>query len=85
MSTMADDPCRVRLALRFRTAEQARRAASALEPDNEGFIKTTLKGRVLSAEAEAGSIPALLHTLDDYLACLCVAARLDPAGRPDGD
>jgi hypothetical protein len=74
---MADDPCRVRLALQFRTAEQARRAAAALEPDNEGFIKTKLKGRTLTAEAGAGSIPAILHTLDDYLACLSVAARLD--------
>lgn len=81
---MADDPCRVRLALRFRTAEQARRAASALEPDNEGFIKTTLRGRVLSAEAESGSIPAILHTLDDYLACLSVATRLDASEKKQG-
>ncbi len=74
---MEDHRCSVRLSFRFGTAAQARRAKKALEPDNEGFIKTTLKGRVLTAEADAGSIPALLHTLDDYLACLSVAARLD--------
>ena len=85
MRTMFDDPCRVRLSLQFRTAEHARRAARALEPDNEGFIRTTLKGRTLVAEAEAGSIPALLHTLDDYLACLSVASRMDTSEKPPGD
>ena len=78
---MDGDRCRVRLSLRFGTAGQARRAAAALEPDNEGFIKTRLKGRTLSAEAEAGTIPALLHTLDDYLACLVVASRLEASNR----
>jgi len=73
---MEDHECSVRLTLRFDTAEQARRVAKALEPDNEGLLKTTLKGRTLLAEADAASIPALLHTLDDYLACLSVAARL---------
>ena len=82
---MDGDRCRVRLSLRFGTAGQARRAAAALEPDNEGFIKTRLKGRTLSAEAEAGTIPALLHTLDDYLACLCVAARLDASEKTQED
>jgi hypothetical protein len=76
-----DIRCRVRLSVRFATAGEARRAAAALEPDNEGFIRTTLKGRVLEAEAAASSIPALLHTMDDYLACLSVAARLGPAGK----
>ena len=76
MIAMEEHECSVRLTLRFDTAEKARRVAKALEPDNEGFLKTTLKGRTLLAEADAASIPALLHTLDDYLACLSVAARL---------
>lgn len=80
-----DDPCRVRLELSFGTAEQARRAARALEPDNEGFVRTTLRGRRLLAEAEARSIPAILHTLDDYLACLAVVSRVDPDKGPGGE
>ncbi len=79
---MEDVRCRVRMELGFATAGQARQAAVALEPDNEGFIRTKLKGRKLYAEADASSIPALLHTLDDYLACLAVAARLANEG-PD--
>jgi len=73
---MEDHHCRVRMTLQFDTAEQARRVAAALAPDNEGFLQTKLKGRTIHAEADAASIPALLHTLDDYLACLSVAARL---------
>ncbi len=82
---MEDHRCSVRLTLRFHTAEQARRVAKALEPDNEGFLKTTLKGRTIHAEADAATIPALLHTLDDYLACLSVAARLDLSEKANGE
>ncbi len=80
-----DSRCRVRLTLRFGTAEQARRVAKALEPDNEGFVRTRLEGRSLQVKADAASIPALLHTMDDYLACLAVAARLGPAEDGQGD
>jgi len=55
--------------------------ARALEPDNEGFVRTRLDGGMLLAEAEARSIPALLHTLDDYLACLGIA---EIVRAPDG-
>ena len=83
--TGMDDTCRVRLSLEFRTAERALRAARALEPDNEGFVRTALKGRTILAEAEARSIPALLHTLDDYLACLSVAARMETDEKANGE
>jgi len=73
---MDDHRCRVRMTLQFESAEVARNVARALEPDNKGFLKSTVKGRRIYAEAEAGSIPAILHTLDDYLACLAVASRL---------
>ena len=80
---MDDFPCSVRMTLRFDTAEQARRVARALEPDNEGFVRTTLKGRSICTDTDAKSIPALLHTLDDFLACLSVAARMDSNEKPN--
>lgn len=71
--------CRVRLVMEFPTEESARNVAMALEPDNEGFVRTRRDGKTLVAEAEAQSIQALLHTLDDYLACLGIAEGLKGA------
>jgi len=67
-------PCMCTLELEFSCSEEAKRVAASLEPDNEGFLVTKLKGRMLVVKAKAGSIPALLHTLDDYLACMGIAA-----------
>jgi len=65
--------CTARLVLEFFGRQEALRVARALEPDNEGFVQTTLRGRRIEARVEAQSIDALLHTLDDYLACLGIA------------
>ena len=82
MSPMGNDvACAVKLSIELLSVEDAERVARALEPDNEGFVRTRLDGRMLLAEAEARSIPALLHTLDDYLACLGVA---EVVRAPDG-
>jgi hypothetical protein len=70
---MADVRCTARLFLDFDGEPEASRVACSLEPDNEGFVSTNLRGKTIEARMEARSIEALLHTLDDYLACLGVA------------
>lgn len=71
-----DISCRVRLLMEFPSEAAASNVARALEPDNEGFVRTRREGKILVADAEAQSIQALLHTLDDYLACLGIAEGL---------
>ena len=41
--------------------------------DDAPYIATSVSGRRLVAEAESDSLLSLLHTLEDYLACLAVA------------
>jgi len=74
----------VRLALSFEDAATAQAVAAAVSLDDEGYIKTTRRGRTLIAEASADGPMALLHTLDDYLACVSVAERTLKAARPPG-
>lgn len=57
----------------YGSAKEARAVADALEPDNEGFVKTTISGRSMKAVVTAGTAESLRHTLDDFLACLKVA------------
>jgi hypothetical protein len=74
--------CTCTLELELSSPAEARRVAAALEPDNEGFVETKLNGNRITATAEAGSITALLHTLDDYLACFGIAAGVKGRAAP---
>ena len=66
---------RARLTLTFEDASAAEAVAASLAPDDDGYIRTIRRGRTLVAEANAESPMSLLHTLDDYLACVSVAER----------
>ena len=48
----------------------------SIEVDNLGFVKSQINGRQLEAHIESKSISSLLHTLDDYLACVSVAEKI---------
>lgn len=65
-----------RLSLEFASADEARRVLQSVQVDDEGFIQSKVVESRLEAEIEAGSVSSLLHTLDDYLACVSVADGL---------
>lgn len=64
------------LTLEFGSPEQAKKVHLSIQADDQGFVKSTVKGRTLEAIVESTSIASLLHTLDDYLACASVAAEI---------
>jgi len=72
--------CRATLTLRFRTAREADAIASSVRPDDDGYVRTRRNGSTITAAAD-GPL-SLLHTLDDYLACVSVAERTSEAVRP---
>ena len=65
-----------RLELAYGSKKQADLVARSLKVDDETYITTRVEGRTLVAEAHADSFRSLLHTLEDYLACIAVAERL---------
>ena len=73
-----------RLTLTFDDAASAEAVAAAVALDDEGYIRTTRRGRTLIAEASAEGPMGLLRTLDDYLACISVAERTRAEARPHG-
>jgi hypothetical protein len=60
----------------YESEEEARAIAKAVEVDNYEFVKTTLESKKMISVAEADSIPSLIHTLDDFLACVGVAEKV---------
>jgi hypothetical protein len=48
----------------------------SVDVDNYNFVKTKKKGNSLIAEIDSTSISSMIHTLDDYLACITVAKKI---------
>ena len=48
----------------------------AVEVDDFDFVKSSRSENKINATIESNSVSSLLHTLDDYLACVSVAAKV---------
>jgi hypothetical protein len=62
--------------LDFESAKKAKKVLQSIQTDDKGFVVSTVKGKTLEAVVESSSVASLLHTLDDYLACVSVAAEI---------
>ncbi len=60
----------------FKNPETAKKVHQCITIDDEGFVRSRVKGATLEASIEARSVASLLHTLDDYLACVSVASDI---------
>jgi tRNA threonylcarbamoyladenosine modification (KEOPS) complex Pcc1 subunit len=69
------DPKRVKcvLEIEFASSSEAEKVHRSVQLDNEGYLDSRVDGKTLRAEVEAESLKSLLHTLDDFMACLSVA------------
>lgn len=65
-----------RLEFIYDSKEEAEAIAKVVEVDNYQFVKTAVEGESVISTAESESIPSLIHTLDDFLACVGVAERV---------
>ncbi len=61
------------LTLEFESVIKAKKVLRSIQADDQGFVKSTTKGKALQAVVECTSVSSLIHTLDDYLACVSVA------------
>lgn len=60
----------------FASEEEAERVNRSVSLDNAGYVSSAVKGNSIVAEAEAQTLMSLLHTVDDYLACVSVAQKI---------
>ena len=60
----------------YASIEEAKAIAKAVEVDNYQFVDTRLDGKRIISKIESESIPSLIHTLDDFLACVGVAEKI---------
>jgi hypothetical protein len=76
MSTKEVRTVRCSLTIAFRSAAEAETVHGSVELDNEGYLESKVEGSSVVASMEADSLKSLLHTLDDFLACVGVADRV---------
>jgi len=64
------------ITLEFENNKIAEKILRSIEVDNLDFVKSKIKDKKLEAHIESKSISSLLHTMDDFLACVTVAEKV---------
>jgi len=62
--------------MRYNDKKTAENILKSVKVDDYNFVDSQLKDNIIVAQISAGSIPSLLHTLDDYLSCLSIAEKI---------
>ena len=66
--------CNVKI--EYKDIEEADKILKSIEVDNLDYIKSERKGKFINTEIESNSISSIIHTLDDYLACVSIAEKI---------
>jgi tRNA threonylcarbamoyladenosine modification (KEOPS) complex Pcc1 subunit len=65
-----------KLNIDYDSNEKAENIFRSIKVDDFSFVTSKIKGKTLEAKIKADSISSLLHTIDDYLACVTVAEKI---------
>ena len=66
--------CNVKI--EYKDVKEADKILKSIEVDNLNYIKSERKGKVINTNIESNSISSIIHTLDDYLACVSIAEKI---------
>lgn len=64
------------IVIEFDDIEKLNTILKSIEVDDFDFVNSKANGKKLEATIKASSVSSLLHTLDDYLACVSVAMKV---------
>ena len=64
------------IVIEFDDSKKAKTVLRSIRVDDFDFVKSEINNNRLEATINAKSISSLIHTLDDYLACISVAMKI---------
>lgn len=64
------------LTFEYGNSKKSDKVLRSLKVDDFDFVKSNLDGSNLEVLINCKSVSSLIHTLDDYLACLSVAEKI---------
>lgn len=76
MTGAGDGTVECSLSIGFPSPEYAEAVHRAVEVDNDGYLEAEVLGKDIVVRMRAHSLKSLLHTLDDFLACVAVADKV---------
>jgi len=65
-----------KITIDFEDGKKVKTVLKAIQVDDFDFVKSKINKNKLEAEISSNSVSSLLHTLDDYLACVSVADKI---------
>lgn len=65
-----------RVTLEYDSPEKADIVYHSTRVDDAGFVEAEVKGSIITALVKGKSVSSLIHTLDDYLACVSLAEMI---------
>ncbi len=65
-----------KIIIEFDDLKKAKTVLRSIRVDDFSFVKSKINNNRLEAAINAKSISSLIHTLDDYLACISVAMKI---------
>ena len=68
--------CLCSFSLEFDDIETAEKVLASVKLDNEEWISSRLEERRILCEASSDTIGGLLHTAEDFLACVALAEKM---------
>lgn len=66
--------CNVKI--EYKDIKEADKILKSIEVDNLDYIRSERKGKFINTDIESNSISSIIHTLDDYLACVSIAEKI---------
>lgn len=64
------------LSIEYNDSDKASKILQSIKVDDFDFVESKVQGKMLKADIQSKSVSSLIHTLDDYLACLSVAEKI---------
>jgi len=64
------------LTIEFDSKEKTDKVLRSIKVDDFNFVLSKRKGNKIETKIESKSVSSLIHTLDDYLACISVAEKI---------
>ncbi|MBU0497386.1 MAG: hypothetical protein KKC68_06045 [Candidatus Thermoplasmatota archaeon] len=64
------------ITITYPSEKQVKKLLQSLEVDDESYVQTQQKNNQLKVSISANTLSSLIHSLDDYLACLSIAEKI---------
>ena len=68
--------CEIRFKLKFENEKVAQSIKKATDPENEGWVESSVEGNIMKAKVKAANMGSLRQAAEDFMSCVSVAENI---------